>query len=212
MFKNRLEAARLLSKELTSYKGKNAVVIAVPRGGLPIGKVLAQELDLPLEVVLIKKIGHPSNKEYAIGAVSLTNIILDEQAAEIPMNYIKEETNRLRTMLNKRHKQYYSNRKPRIIKDKVAIIVDDGIATGNTILATAKLISEESPSKIIVAVPVAPSSSILYLTSSLFIDEVICLEKPSNFHSVGEFYENFDQVTDEEAIELFEMNNNSRRI
>jgi len=212
MFRNRLEAARLLSEELISYKGKNAVIIAIPRGGLPVAGVLAQQLNLPLEVVLIKKIGHPSNKEYAIGAVSLTNIILDEQAADIPMNYISDETHRLRTILTKRLKQYYGNRKPREIKDKIAIIVDDGIATGNTILATAQLVREESPSKIIVAVPVAPRSTILKLSSSLFIDEVICLKQPTVFHAVGEFYEDFDQVSDEEAIKLFEMYNNSESI
>lgn len=209
MFSNRSEAARLLSEELQSYMGKNAIILAVPRGGLPIGAILAKNLRLPLEVVLIKKIGHPFNKEYAIGAVSLSNIILDRQAAGISEDYIKDETQRLRSILNKRHNEFYKNRKPRKLKDKVAIIVDDGIATGNTILATAQLVHEESPSKIIVAVPVAPSSTILKLSSSSYIDEVICLEKPVNFQGVGQFYENFDQISDKEAIELFEMINNS---
>lgn len=205
MFTNRYEAGRLLAEELISYKGKNAIILAVPRGGLPIGAVLAKQLRLPLEVVLIKKIGHPFNKEYAIGAVSLTNIILDKQAADISLDYILEETHKLRAILTERHKRFYKTRKPGKIKNKIAIIVDDGIATGNTILATAQFVYEESPSKVIVAVPVAPRSTILKLTSSAYIDEVICLEQPPDFRGVGEFYEDFDQVSDEEAINLFNM-------
>lgn len=204
MFTNRIEAGRLLSKELESYKAKNAIILAVPRGGLPIGVIIAKQLELPLDVVLIKKIGHPFNKEYAIGAVSLNHVILDNQASGISRDYITEETKRLRTILKERYEQYYTNRKPRILKNRTAILVDDGIATGNTILATAQLVYEESPSKIIVAVPVAPRSSILNLVSSSFIDEVICLEQPPVFHGVGEFYENFEQVSDEEAVNLFE--------
>lgn len=204
MFKDRIEAGILLSQELNSYKEKNAVILAIPRGGLPIGVILAKELKLPLEVMLIKKIGHPFNKEYAIGAVSRNNIVLDKQAADVSMEYITEETNRLRGILNERYKKFYKNRKPCKLEKKIAIIVDDGIATGNTILATAQLVHEESPLKIIVAVPVAPRSSVLKLASSRYIDDVICLEQPPVFHGVGEFYENFDQVSDEEAINLFE--------
>lgn len=209
MFTDRLEAGRLLSEELKSYKGKNAIILAVPRGGLPIGVILAKNLKLPLEVVLIKKIGHPLNKEYAIGAVSLRNVILDKQAKDISMDYIMGETQRLRGILAERQNQFYKNRKPRKIKNKIAIIVDDGIATGNTILATAQLVYEESPSRIIIAVPVAPHSTILKLSSSSYIDEVIYLEQAFDFRGVGEFYENFEQVSDKEALRLFELLNNS---
>lgn len=209
MFTNRAEAGRLLANRLAVYKHKKAVILAVPRGGLPIGAVLAKELELPLEVVLIKKIGHPLNKEYAIGAVSLNHIVLDKQAADISMDYIISETKCLRAVLTERKNEFYKNRKPHKLKNKIAIIVDDGIATGNTILATAQLVHEESPSKIIVAVPVAPLSTVLKISSSSYIDEVICLQQPMDFRGVGEFYENFAEVSDEEAIKLFEMCNNS---
>lgn len=209
MFTNRTEAGRLLANRLAAYKHKKAVILAVPRGGLPIGAVLAKELELPLEVVLIKKIGHPLNKEYAIGAVSLNHIVLDKQAADISIDYIINETKRLRAILAERVDEFYKNRQPLKLKNKIAIIVDDGIATGNTILATAQLVHEESPSKIIVAVPVAPLSTVLKISSSSYIDEVICLQQPMDFRGVGEFYENFAEVSDEEAIKLFEMCNNS---
>lgn len=209
MFKNRTEAGKLLAKRLSAYKGKKAVILAIPRGGLPIGAIIARELELPLEVVFIKKLGHPLNSEYAIGAVSPTNIILDKQAGDISMEYIEKETQRLRSLLAQRQRQFYKNRKPLKIKNRIAIIVDDGIATGNTILATAQLVYEESPSKIIVASPVAPLSTVLKISSSSYIDEVICLQQPSDFNGVGQFYEDFEQVGDEEAIQLFEMLNNS---
>lgn len=210
MFTNRFEAGRLLAEKLKEYRGKEAVILAVPRGGLPLGAILADSLALPLEVVLIKKIGHPLNKEYAIGAASLTHIILDKQAADISMEYITTEIQKLREVLLARQKKFYKNRKPRKLKDKIAIIVDDGIATGNTILATAQLVHEESPAKIVVAVPVAPNSSIMKLESSAFIDDVICLEQPLSFHGVAQFYENFEQVEDKEAVELFERFNKAQ--
>lgn len=212
MFKNRKEAGSLLLEKLKNYKGKNAVILVIPRGGLPIGAILVKELGLPLEVALIKKIGHPLNKEYAIGAVSLNNIVLDNQAADIAMDFILCETKRLRGVLTKRKYEYYKNRKPRKLKNKIAIIVDDGIATGNTILATAQLVHEDSPFKVIVAAPVAPLSTVLKLSSSPYIDEIICLEQSINFRSVGEFYADFEQISDEEAIKLFKMFNNSESI
>lgn len=212
MFSNRLEAGTLLSERLTEYKGKDAVILAIPRGGLPIGAAIAKALELPLEIALIKKIGHPLNEEYAIGAVSLNSIILDKQAADISMNYILDETQRLRTVLAEKYKQFHKHKKPLKLKGKIAIIVDDGIATGNTILATAKLIHEELASKIIIAVPVAPPSALQKLKSSPIIDDIICLEHPYSFHGVGEFYENFSQVSDEEAIRLFELNANPKKL
>lgn len=212
MFLNRIQAGKLLAQKLKEYKNQNAVIMAIPRGGLPVGASISKALNLPLEIVLVKKIGHPHNKEYAVGAVSLEDIILDKQAPEIPMSYIIKETEKLRASLKQRKEQYYINRKPLDIKDKIVIIVDDGVATGNTILATAQIVQEDSPSKIIVAVPVAPISTILKLESSLYINEVICLEQPIHFNGVGGFYENFDQVSDEEAINFFEESNNIKTL
>lgn len=212
MFFDRIEAGNLLAGKLQKYRNEDAIILAVPRGGVPLGYSIAKELNLPLEVILSKKIGHPFNKEYAIGAVTLKSRILSEAADEVPVNYIEEETERIRELLKKRYNQYCKNRKPIDFKDKILIIVDDGIATGNTILSTIKMLNEENPAKIIVAVPVAPSSAIKKLKNSEFINEIICLSMPVNFQSVGQFYENFKQVDDKEVENILKKASSIKRI
>ena len=202
MFKDRVDAGIQLATTLSQYKNKEGLVIlAVPRGGLPLGAVLAKNLNAKLDVVLTKKIGHPFNKEYAIGAVSLESRILTDAQA-VPQHYIEEETERIREKLKIRQEQYNRNRTPQNLKDKIVIIVDDGIATGNTIRATAQLVSGQKPEKVVVAVPIAPKSAVLKLQASPYIDEVVCLLVPTNFHAVGQFYLDFDQVSDKEAIKI----------
>ncbi|WP_274474502.1 phosphoribosyltransferase [Mangrovimonas aestuarii] len=202
MFKNRDEAGMLLADRLSAFKDANAVVLAIPRGGLPIGAIIAKQLNLPLEVVLTKKIGHPYNREYAIGAVSLNSLVLGESATDIPERYIQKEAYRIRETLKKRQKEYYRARTPIKIKDKIAIVVDDGIATGNTILATIALIAKEEPKQIIIAIPVSSVQAIKKLNNSPSIHSIICLEVPSDFHAVGNYYEDFSPVTDVEAINI----------
>ncbi|WP_273565739.1 phosphoribosyltransferase [Maribacter halichondriae] len=208
MFKNRIDAGTQLADNLVRFKNHDIVVLAIPRGGLPLGAIVAETLQTPLDVALSKKIGHPYNKEYAIGAVSLENVILSD-AMGVTKGYIKEETQRIRQKLKERHDQYYQNRIPQKLKNKTVIIIDDGIATGNTILVTATLARQQKPEKIVVAVPVAPISTIRTLKDSTLVDEVICLKTPRNFRAVGQFYEDFPQVSDEEAIRLLEQVNNT---
>lgn len=204
MFKDRIDAGLQLAKKLNSYKDKkHVVVLAIPRGGLPLGAIVAKTLNAKLDVALSKKIGHPFNKEFAIGAVSLNNIIMDDNT-EISIGYIEKETKRLREKLQKRHNQYFKNRSPLNLKDKIVIIIDDGIATGNTIRVTAQLIYEQKPEKIVIAIPVAPKLTVQKLRATSYIDEVVCLETPFNFQAVGQFYMNFDQVSDEEAIKILD--------
>jgi predicted phosphoribosyltransferase len=203
MFKDRIDAGIQLANKLLPFKDKEVVVLAIPRGGLPIGAIVAKALQAPLDVALSKKIGHPYNREYAIGAVSLENIILKDVSG-IHKNYIAEETERIREKLKKRHQQYYKNRQPEDLKDKIVIIIDDGIATGNTIRVTAEMVRAQKPKKVIVAIPVAPPSAVKSLEDSSHIDQVICLQTPSDFMAVGQFYEFFNQVSDEEAIQLLE--------
>jgi len=210
MFFDRNEAGSLLANKLQKYRNENAVILAVPRGGVPLGYIIAKELSLPLEVILSKKIGHPFHKEYAIGAVTLNSRILSEAADEISVNYIEDETKKIRKLLKKRYNKYYKNRKPIDFKDKSLIVVDDGIATGNTILSTIEMLSQENPAKIIVAIPVAPTSAIKKLQNSEFIKEIICLSTPINFRSVGQFYKNFNQVEDKE-VEIFLKKANSAK-
>jgi putative phosphoribosyl transferase len=203
MFKDRIDAGIQLANKLLPFKDKEVVVLAIPRGGLPIGAIVAKALQAPLDVALSKKIGHPYNREYAIGAVSLENIILKDVSG-IHKNYIAEETERIREKLKKRHQEYYKGRQPEDLKDKIVIIIDDGIATGNTIRVTAEMVRAQKPKKVIVAIPVAPPSAVKSLEDSSHIDQVICLQTPSDFMAVGQFYEFFNQVSDEEAIQLLE--------
>ncbi len=199
MFQDRFEAGRMLAERLEHYRGLDCVVLAIPRGGLQIGYVIARELEAPLDIVLTKKIGYPGNSEYAIGAVSLKGRILSG-SVDVPESYIESETGRIREHLKRMYALYRDNEEPIAVKGKTAIIVDDGIATGSTMLATVNLVRSEAPSKIVVAVPVGPQSSVDLLKKHA--DEVVCLEMPAEFYAIGEFYENFEQVEDDDAISL----------
>lgn len=200
MFKDRYEAAMQLAKKLEKFKNKDGIVLAVPRGGVPIGYVVAKELGLPLEVILSKKIGHPYNPEFAVGSVSLYGTVINDSIIDFSMEYIHKEVERLLKVLNEKNKLYMGNRKPTDLKDKTVIIVDDGIATGNTILATLEGLRKCKPKEIIIAVPVAPPSTVSKL--SKYVDEFICLLTPDNFSAVGQFYDTFLQVSDDEVIKL----------
>lgn len=202
MFKDRYEAAMLLVKKLEKYKNKNGIILAVPRGGIPIGYYIAKELDLPLEIILSKKIGHPQNSEYAIGSVSLHGKIINDDLTNVSMDYINTESERILIGLKEKFKLYMGNRKATDLKDKTVIIVDDGIATGNTILATLEMIKKSKPKEIIIAVPVAPPTTAKKL--SMLVDELICLYTPEDFMGVGQFYESFSQVTDDEVIKFLD--------
>lgn len=202
MYRDRNEAGNLLALKLEKYNKTDAVVLAIPRGGIPLGFIVSEKLNLPLEVVLSKKIGHPLHKEYAIGAVTLKSSILSEAATDISPLYIEEETKNIRSLLKKRYKDYYGNRKPLKLKGKILIIVDDGIATGNTMLSIIKMLHDEKPQKIVVAIPVAPHDSIKKLQASPYVDEVICPLVPDYFQAVGQFYQDFDQVEDKEVKQL----------
>lgn len=193
----------MLAGELLKYKGEPLVVMAIPRGGLPLGAIVADALQAPLEVALTKKIGHPFNREYAIGAVSRNQVVLSKPEG-ISQSYIASETIRLRKKLEERHRLFHRKKNPVPLKGKQVIIIDDGIATGNTLRVTIALISAESPDKIIVAIPVAPPEAVERLRDMAEVAEVICLNTPRNFHAVGQFYEDFAAVSDEEALAIFE--------
>lgn len=200
-FKNRVDAAEQLVQQMSKYKNTDAVVLAIPRGGLPLGKVIAETLQLPLDIVLSKKLSHPMQREYAIGAVSLQGRIL-EDVDEVADKYIEEETVRVRQILTDRYKVYYEGRLPISVYGKTAIIVDDGIATGLTLLSTIALVHQQGPSQIVVAIPVASRGGFQRIESAPNVDEVICLHIPDGFRSVGQYYEDFRQVNDDQAVEL----------
>ena len=199
-FRNRGEAARELAERLQHYKGTNSVVLAIPRGGVAIGCVVARELGLPLDIVLSKKIGHPDNPEYAIGSVTLQGMLLG--TANVPTEYIIEETKRIRELLHKRYSMYMGNKQPISLAGKNVILVDDGIATGNTLLSTIDAIREQGPAGIVVGVPVASPDALESVEEKA--DETVCLLAPGYFFAVGQFYEEFHQLTDTEVIRLLD--------
>lgn len=204
ILKDRIEAGLLLSDKLMKYQNSNTVILAIPRGGIPIGYEIAKKLNLPLDIILSKKIPHPLNKEFAIGAVSLDSMIIDEYL-NIPNHYINDEIIRLRELLQEKYKLYRNNRKSLDIKGKNVIIVDDGIATGNTLLASIDMLRKKNPERIIVAVPVIPYDRVKIFQQKT--DEFVYLIAPNNFRAVGQFYEQFNQVDDEEVIQILNKAN-----
>ena len=196
MFRDRLEAGRQLAVKLKKYKNELGVVLAIPRGGVPVGFEVAKEIKMPLELVLTKKIGHPDNKEYAIGAASLNDYFVFPQEG-FTKEYIENELIKIRSRLNEMSQKFMNNKTPISLKGKIAIIVDDGIATGNTLMATIPLLRKSFPKKIVIAVPVASQRSFYKLSKE--VDEIVALLVPEIFHGVGEFYEDFEQVSDEEV-------------
>ena len=203
MFKNRSEAAYLLVRKLSEYKHfDNVIVLTIPRGGVPIGRILADELHAPLDLVLSKKIGHPFHKEFAIGAVTMLDIILSPQAADVPKDYIERETAQIRRILKKRYQAYYGKHRPKPLAEKIVILVDDGVASGNTMMSCINLIKKQNPERIVVALPVAPPSTLQAIHELPAVDETICLHTPDDFFAVGQFYSDFSQVTDAEVVDL----------
>jgi predicted phosphoribosyltransferase len=201
MFRDRIDAGVKLAAKLQKYREESGVVIAIPRGGVPVAYAVARELNLPLEIILTKKIGHPSNKEYAIGAASLTDYFVIPHPG-ITDQYIQEELKEIRARLRQMQERYSHDYMPADIKDKIVILIDDGIATGNTILATIKVLNKGNPAKIIVATPVASQSAVDKLVSE--VDEVVVVLIPKEFYGVGAFYQDFDQVSDQEVQNYLE--------
>lgn len=195
-FNDRIDAGLQLAFKLKKYVIDPCVVLAVPRGGVPVAYTVASELNFPMQLVLTKKIGHPINKEYAVGAASLTDyfVIPHDDVTEV---YIQQEVKKVQEKLKNMQQKFVGDSSIRPLKGKTVIIVDDGIATGNTMLATVKMIRKEEPEKIIIAVPVTAAAAHKKLAKE--VDEFICLLIAEEFYGVGAFYDDFQQVTDDEV-------------
>lgn len=210
LFTDRYDAATQLSQKLEKYKGQNGVVMAVPRGGVPLGYVIAKYLDFDLDLLMAKKLGHPYNEEFAIGAVGLEDAIIEEKEGISP-EYIERATARIHRQLQEHYKKFMGQRWPVDIEGKIVIVVDDGMATGRTILATLKMLRRRHPKKLIVAVPVASEQAAERISKE--VDEFVCLYTPYPFFGVGRFYDDFTQTTDEEVKELLnELNTHDHAV
>ncbi len=203
-FKDRQDAGRRLADALRSYKGqKNLVVYAIPRGGVILGAIVAKFLDAGLDLLIPRKIGHPDNPEYAIAAVGESgDMVRDEQEfSYVDQKWFRHAVAEQRAEARRRRKLYLGNRKPVSASGQICIIVDDGLATGLTMKAAIKQVRCSQPQEIVVAVPVAPADTIKELTQ--VADEVVALYVPAGlFGAVGSYYQNFDQVSDEEVVAI----------
>ena len=202
MFKDRQDAGVQLAKKLSSYRGQDAVILALPRGGVVIGYEVAKALKLPLDIIVVRKVGYPGDPEYAICAVDEKGTLLcDQEADTIDRQWLQKEIERQRQEALRRLGAYRGNRKPIGVAGKIAIVVDDGIATGLTMRLAVRALAAQHPKKIIIAVPVAPELQRTLMREGA--DEVIVLEPPEEFWgAVGAHYESFEQVTDSEVISL----------
>jgi putative phosphoribosyl transferase len=201
IFADRRESGRRLAGELSGYRGQDAIVLALPRGGVIVGCEVARALDLALDIIVTRKIGAPGNPEYAIGAVSETGDVQlnTEEIAilGIPSAYVQEEVALQRREIERRAMLYRAGRGLPDMKGRVVILVDDGIATGFTVLATVRALKAQSPAEIVLAVPVAPPSVAHALRPE--VDRIVCLATPEPFMAVGTWYRHFEQVSDEEV-------------
>jgi len=201
MFQDRADAAIQLAKRLNVYYGQFPLILAIPRGAVPMAKIIAKKLEGELDVVLVRKLRAPSNPEFAIGAVDETGwVYLADYAANIvdTPQYIETEKTIQLELLRERRARYTPVRSAIDPQDRIVIVVDDGLATGATMIAALHATRARQPKKLVCAVPVAPSETLDKITP--YADEIVCLDTPSPFYSVGQFYHSFPQIEDEEVI------------
>jgi len=202
-FKSRIQAAQSLAEALEKYRGSHPLVLAIPRGGIPLGKVIADQLEGDLDVVLVHKIGAPENPEFAVGSVSEFGTLYISEAARlygIPLESLEQTAQSELEKLKRRRESYSPIRPPINPEGRVAILVDDGIATGATMLAAVRAIRSKMPHRIVVASPVVSPEAANTLRQEA--DEVITLAIPEHFFSISQFYEEFPQVSDEEVLHI----------
>ena len=204
MFKDREDAGRRLLKELERFRSENPLILAIPRGGVVIAHEMIKELAMEWDLIIPRKIGAPNNKEVAIGAVSYDGSYFTDKdyvaMLGISNRYIEEETAFQLDEIKRRMREYKGTDDFPNVRNRTVIIVDDGIATGFTILAAIKSVKKQGANKVIIAVPVAPKDTVERLSKE--VDEVICLEVPEEFYAVGMHYMNFSEVTEVEIAAI----------
>ena len=202
-FRDRDHAAHQLAEKLASYKGKNPLVLAIPRGAVPMAKIIADALEGEFDVVLVRKLRAPFNPEFAIGSVDesgWTYVAEYAPSAGGTKEYIESEKETQMETMRRRRAQYTPIRPPIDPAGRTVIIIDDGLATGATMISALHATRAKNPAKLVCAVPVSPPDTLQKVEA--LADEVVCLEAPEGFSAVGQFYMSFPQVEDEEVVEI----------
>jgi predicted phosphoribosyltransferase len=204
-FRDRAEAGRRLAMDLAQYAHRpDVVVLALPRGGVPVAYEVARALDAPLDVFVVRKLGVPGHEEVAMGAIATGDVrVLNEslvRSAGIPRDVIETVTAREREELARRERLYRGQRPPMDIRGRTVILVDDGLATGATMVAAVRALRQRGPAGIVVAVPIAAPETCDAMREEA--DDVVCTMTPEPFHAVGIWYEDFSQTTDDEVRDL----------
>jgi len=205
IFQDRTDAGRQLAEKLLSYAGRDdVIVLALPRGGVPVAFEVAQRVRVPLDVCVVRKLGVPGHEELAMGAIASGGVrVLNEDVLYVlpdAQSIVEMVTAIEREELKRRERDYRSNRPAPEVRGRTVILVDDGLATGATMRAAAAALRQQGAAKIIVAVPVGAPGTCHEIRS--VADEVVCLQTPGSFMGVGQYYEDFSQTTDEEVREL----------
>jgi putative phosphoribosyl transferase len=203
MFQDRTEAALLLADRLAAYRHQNPLVLAIPRGAVPMAKIIADKLGGQLDVVLARKLRAPGQPEFAIGSVDESGWVYLSDDALIyaaDNHYIETEKHAQLALIRQRRSQYTPVRPPIDPEGRTVIVVDDGLATGATMIAALHGLRARKPARLVCAVPVAPPDTLARLAP--LADEVVCLQAPASFHAVGQFYQHFPQIEDTEVMEI----------
>jgi predicted phosphoribosyltransferase len=213
LFSDRREAGRFLAEQLQDYAGRlDVLVLALPRGGVPVAYEVARALHVPLDVFLVRKLGVPGQEELAMGALATGGVcLLNEhvvRALEIPREQIEEAVFKEKRELNRREQLYRDDRPVPVIRGRKVILVDDGLATGASMRAAVEALRQQGAARIVVAVPVGPPDTCEEFRT--VVDDVVCASTPEPFLSVGRWYEDFSQTSDEEVHDLLEQAANAQ--
>jgi putative phosphoribosyl transferase len=204
-FRDRREAGAALGRELKERVDPGStLILALPRGGVPIGYEVAREVGAPLDIFLVRKLGVPGHQELAMGAIASGGVrVMNDEVVSmlrIPPTEVNRVAEAESAELERREREYRGDRAPPVVEGRTVVLVDDGLATGSTMRAAAKAVKLMNPARIIVAVPVAPRETCEEIGAG--VDEVVCLRMPEPFHAVGLWYASFEQTTDEEVKSL----------
>ncbi len=203
MFENRASAGRELARSLEKFRDQDVLVVGIPRGGVIVAAEVAESLNAPLDLIITRKIGAPGNEELAIGATAGEDqVMLNSklvEALDVSKEYIEQRVEKAVAEIKRRRRLYLGELPTINVGNKTVLVIDDGLATGYTALAAIEMLRTMKPQRIVLAVPVAPSDTVARLTPE--VDELIYLSMPREFFAVGQFYDEFHQVTDEEVID-----------